>query len=206
MREGKVSSMRFSEKLNEWMELADCTAKELSEACGLSAATLSRFRSGERTPDQEGLNLLLQGLCTIAACKGKQLSPDSLYAQCTDCMDLQRSDPEALRTKINRLLTVLHISSAELAKAISYDPSFLSRIRSGQRAPADPKRFATDAGFMVCNEALQLHGGYGYIREYPLERLMRDARVHQILEGTNEIMRVIIARRMLEGDAPEVIR
>jgi alkylation response protein AidB-like acyl-CoA dehydrogenase len=59
------------------------------------------------------------------------------------------------------------------------------------------KRFATDAGFNVCNEALQLHGGYGYIREYPLERLMRDARVHQILEGTNEIMRVIIARRML---------
>ena len=141
--------MRFSERLNEWMELADCTAKELSEACGLSAATLSRFRSGERTPDQEGLNLLLQGLCSIAACKGKQLSPDSLYAQCTDCMDLQRSDPEALRTKINRLLTVLHISSAELAKAISYDPSFLSRIRSGQRAPADPKRFAADVARFV---------------------------------------------------------
>ncbi|HMZ86148.1 MAG TPA: acyl-CoA dehydrogenase family protein [Giesbergeria sp.] len=68
------------------------------------------------------------------------------------------------------------------------------------------KRFATDAGFNVCNEALQLHGGYGYIREYPLERLMRDARVHQILEGTNEIMRVIIARRMLDGDAPDAIR
>ena len=68
------------------------------------------------------------------------------------------------------------------------------------------KPIATDAGFMVCNEALQLHGGYGYIREYPLERLMRDARVHQILEGTNEIMRVIIARRMLEGDAPDMIR
>ena len=68
------------------------------------------------------------------------------------------------------------------------------------------KRFATDAGFTVCNEALQLHGGYGYIREYPLERLLRDSRVHQILEGTNEIMRVIIARRMLEGDAPDAIR
>ncbi|MDF1484414.1 acyl-CoA dehydrogenase family protein [Ramlibacter sp. H39-3-26] len=68
------------------------------------------------------------------------------------------------------------------------------------------KRFATDAGFTVCNEALQLHGGYGYIREYPLERLVRDTRVHQILEGTNEIMRVIIARRMLEGDAPDAIR
>jgi len=63
------------------------------------------------------------------------------------------------------------------------------------------KRFATDAGFAVINDALQLHGGYGYIREYPLERLLRDARVHQILEGTNEIMRVIIARRLLQ-DAP----
>ena len=68
------------------------------------------------------------------------------------------------------------------------------------------KRFATDAGFNVVNEALQLHGGYGYIREYPLERLLRDARVHQILEGTNEIMRVIIGRRMLDGDAPDAIR
>lgn len=68
------------------------------------------------------------------------------------------------------------------------------------------KRFATDAGFSVCNEALQLHGGYGYLRDYPLERLLRDARVHQILEGTNEIMRVIIARRFLEEDAPERIR
>jgi hypothetical protein len=60
------------------------------------------------------------------------------------------------------------------------------------------KRFATDAGFQVVNEALQLHGGYGYIKEYPVERYMRDLRVHQILEGTNEIMRVIIARRLLE--------
>jgi len=68
------------------------------------------------------------------------------------------------------------------------------------------KRFATDAGFAVINDALQLHGGYGYIREYPLERLLRDARVHQILEGTNEIMRVIIGRRMLDGDAPDAIR
>jgi alkylation response protein AidB-like acyl-CoA dehydrogenase len=59
------------------------------------------------------------------------------------------------------------------------------------------KRFATDAGFNVCNEALQLHGGYGYTREYPVERYLRDLRVHQILEGTNEIMRVVIARRLL---------
>ncbi len=63
------------------------------------------------------------------------------------------------------------------------------------------KRFATDAGFKVCNEALQLHGGYGYLKDYPVERFLRDVRVHQILEGTNEIMRVIIARRLLAGAA-----
>tara|TARA_R110002095_G_scaffold91339_3_gene79713 strand:- start:5432 stop:6583 length:1152 start_codon:yes stop_codon:yes gene_type:complete len=61
------------------------------------------------------------------------------------------------------------------------------------------KRFATDVGFNVCNEALQLHGGYGYLRDFPLERLVRDTRVHQILEGTNEIMRVVIARKLADG-------
>jgi alkylation response protein AidB-like acyl-CoA dehydrogenase len=63
------------------------------------------------------------------------------------------------------------------------------------------KRFATDVGFAVCNQALQLYGGYGYIKEYPMERYFRDVRVHQILEGTNEIMRVIIARRLLADGA-----
>ncbi len=68
------------------------------------------------------------------------------------------------------------------------------------------KRFATDVGFNVCNDALQLHGGYGYIKEYPIERFVRDARVHQILEGTNEVMRVITARRILEPGATDAIR
>jgi len=60
------------------------------------------------------------------------------------------------------------------------------------------KRFATDTGFTVCNDALQLHGGYGYLRDYPIERYLRDVRVHQILEGTNEIMRVIVSRKLLD--------
>ena len=60
------------------------------------------------------------------------------------------------------------------------------------------KRFATDHGFQACLDAQQLHGGYGYLKDYPLERLVRDTRVHQILEGTNEIMRVIIARQILD--------
>ncbi|MBW3696667.1 acyl-CoA dehydrogenase [Vibrio sp. T187] len=63
------------------------------------------------------------------------------------------------------------------------------------------KRFATDVGFRVCDQALQLYGGYGYIKEYPMERYFRDVRVHQILEGTNEIMRLIVARRLLAEGA-----
>lgn len=60
------------------------------------------------------------------------------------------------------------------------------------------KRYATDVCFEIIDEALQIHGGYGYIKEYPVEKLLRDARVHRILEGTNEIMRLIIARRVLQ--------
>jgi len=66
-------------------------------------------------------------------------------------------------------------------------------------ACAMAKRFATDAAFRVANEALQLHGGYGYLQEYGIERVVRDLRVHQILEGTNEIMKLIVGRSMLEG-------
>ena len=66
------------------------------------------------------------------------------------------------------------------------------------KSAAMAKRFATDAGFEIVNQALQLHGGYGYLMDYPIERFLRDVRVHQILEGTNEIMRVIIARQLLQ--------
>jgi len=61
------------------------------------------------------------------------------------------------------------------------------------------KQFATDAGFTVCNEALQMFGGYGYLKDYPLNRYLRDVRVHQILEGTNEIMRLIISRQAMQN-------
>ncbi|MHC3126345.1 acyl-CoA dehydrogenase, partial [Brevundimonas sp. GN22] len=61
------------------------------------------------------------------------------------------------------------------------------------------KRFATDAGFQIADDALQLHGGYGYLKDYPLERIVRDLRVHRILEGTNEIMRVIVSRELAKA-------
>ena len=62
------------------------------------------------------------------------------------------------------------------------------------------KQFATDLGFEVVNEALQIHGGYGYLQGYGIEKLVRDLRVHQILEGTNEIMRVVVSRKLLSGN------
>ena len=65
------------------------------------------------------------------------------------------------------------------------------------RQAAMAKRFATDVAFDVVNQALQIHGGYGYLQDYPIERYLRDVRVHQILEGTNEVMRLIIARSLL---------
>jgi alkylation response protein AidB-like acyl-CoA dehydrogenase len=72
-----------------------------------------------------------------------------------------------------------------------------------EKHPAAPaycamaKRVATDYGFQICNDALQLHGGYGYLQDFPIERYVRDVRVHQILEGTNQVMNVILARQLL---------
>jgi isobutyryl-CoA dehydrogenase len=59
------------------------------------------------------------------------------------------------------------------------------------------KLFATDKCFDICNQALQMHGGYGYLKDYPVQQYMRDCRVHQILEGTNEVMRLLVSRELL---------
>src|SRR5262249_59864305 len=71
------------------------------------------------------------------------------------------------------------------------------REGAATRLAAMDKRLATDTGFDVVNGCLQLHGGYGYLRDYPIERVLRDLRVHQILEGTNEVMRLIVSRDLL---------
>lgn len=81
-----------------------------------------------------------------------------------------------------------------------------SRASDASTWCAMAKRFASDAGFRVCNEALQLFGGYGYLKDFPLERHLRDARVHTILEGTNEIMRLIIAKQLLQPNALDHLR
>ncbi|EJG0040289.1 acyl-CoA dehydrogenase family protein [Vibrio parahaemolyticus] len=101
---------------------------------------------------------------------------------------------QALQFKLADMATEL-VAARQLVR---YAASKLDRGDSDATTYcAMSKRFATDVGFQICDQALQIYGGYGYIKEYPMERYFRDVRVHQILEGTNEIMRLIIARRLL---------
>jgi alkylation response protein AidB-like acyl-CoA dehydrogenase len=159
----------------------------------------------------EGFKIAMKGLdggriniatCSVGAAQGA-LGHAQRYMQERKQFGKTLASFQALQFKLADMATEL-VAARQMVRLAA------SKLDAG--APdastycAMAKRFATDVGFSVINEALQLHGGYGYIREYPLERLLRDARVHQILEGTNEIMRVIIGRRMLDGDAPDVIR
>ena len=159
----------------------------------------------------EGFKIAMKGLdggriniatCSVGAAQGA-LAQAQQYMQDRKQFGKSIASFQALQFKLADMATDL-VAARQMVRLAA------SKLDAGARDAttycAMAKRFATDAGFTVVNEALQLHGGYGYIREYPLERLLRDARVHQILEGTNEIMRVIIARRMLDGDATEAIR
>ncbi|MBV9575675.1 MAG: acyl-CoA dehydrogenase family protein [Gammaproteobacteria bacterium] len=105
------------------------------------------------------------------------------------------ADFEALQFRLADMMTDFEASRLMVHRAASAldekDPHAIMYC-------AMAKRLATDLGFNICNQALQLHGGYGYIREYAVEKYFRDLRVHQILEGTNEIMRLIIARHLLQ--------
>lgn len=144
------------------------------------------------------LNALNGGRVNIAACS---------LGGARNCISLARNymlertqfkqklaEFEALQFRLADMLTDLEASRLMVHRAaVSLDQKDAGAIMHCAMA----KRMATDLCFNICNQALQLHGGYGYIREYPIERFFRDLRVHQILEGTNEIMRLIISRQML---------
>ncbi len=133
------------------------------------------------------------GACSIGGARAcLELASD--YVKTRKQFGRTLADFQGLQFKLADMATELEASRLMIHKAASLldvgDPEATQHC-------AMAKRLATDFGFSIVNEALQLHGGYGYIREYPIERYLRDLRVHQILEGTNEIMRVIIARRLL---------
>ena len=159
----------------------------------------------------DGFKIAMKGLdggriniatCSIGAAQGA-LNAAQRYMHDRRQFGRPLADFQALQFKLADMATEL-VAARQMVRLAA------SKLDAGHADAsvycAMAKRFATDIGFEVCNQALQIHGGYGYIREYPLERLLRDARVHQILEGTNEIMRVIVARRMLQENATETIR
>ena len=171
-----------------------------------------RVPVGNRLGDEgEGFKLAMKGLdggrvniatCSIGAAQATLTLAQS-YMQERKQFGKPLAAFQALQFKLADMLTDLVAARQMVRLAAAYIDSDHPE-KTVYCAMA--KRFATDVGFQVCNDALQLHGGYGYIREYPIERFFRDARVHQILEGTNEIMRLIIGRRILDEGATEIIR
>jgi alkylation response protein AidB-like acyl-CoA dehydrogenase len=150
----------------------------------------------------EGFKIAMRGLdggrLNIAACSlgGAQFCLDRTvgYMKERKQFGSRLADFQALGFRVADYATQIEAARLLLRRAASAldagDPA-------ATRLAAMAKRLATDSGFDVVNGCLQLHGGYGYLRDHPIERVLRDLRVHQILEGTNEVMRLIISRDML---------
>lgn len=134
------------------------------------------------------------GACSLGTAQ-KALDTAKAYMQERKQFGRPIADFQALQFKLADMATEL-----EAARLLLYQAATKvdAKTPDATMHAAMAKRFATDTGFRVANEALQIHGGYGYLEDYPLERHVRDLRVHQILEGTNEIMRVVIARELLK--------
>jgi alkylation response protein AidB-like acyl-CoA dehydrogenase len=171
------------------------TAPVILQDCRVPAEN----RLGE---EGEGFRIAMMGLdggrVNIGACSlgGARAAMEAAIAYTRERKQFGRAIAEfqASQFKLADMATTL-----EAARLLLYRAAAAMDGKDPQATMlcAMAKRFATDTGFAACDEALQLHGGYGYIREYPIERILRDLRVHRILEGTNEIMRVIIGRRLL---------
>lgn len=164
-----------------------------------------RIPEGNRIgAEGQGFRFAMAGLdggrLNIAACAlgGAQDALDRAIAYVRDRKQFGRAiaDFQATQFKLADMETELSAGRALLYQAAE---RLDAKMIDATKFCAMAKRFVTDAAFKVANDALQLHGGYGYLSDYEVERIVRDLRVHQILEGTNEIMRVIISREILKG-------
>jgi len=171
------------------------TAMVVFEDCRVPVAN----RIGE---EGQGFGIAMAGLdggrLNIAACSigGAQFCLDRTveYMRERKQFGTRLADFQALQFRIADHATELEAARLMVRRAAL---AVGNREAGATRLAAMAKRFATDAGFEAVNGCLQLHGGYGYLRDHPIERVLRDVRVHQILEGTNEVMRVIIGRDLL---------
>jgi alkylation response protein AidB-like acyl-CoA dehydrogenase len=164
-----------------------------------------RVPAANRLSDEGmGFKIALSGLdggrVNIAACSlggaAFALSEALRYAQERKQFGQTLSDMQSVRFKLADMTTDLEASRLMVYRAAA---KLDAKAKDATAQAAMAKRFATDACFDIVNDALQIFGGYGYLSDYPIERILRDLRVHQILEGTNEIMRVIAARELLAG-------
>lgn len=171
------------------------TAMVLFERCRVPAANLIGSEG-------QGFKIAMGGLdggrINIGACSlgGAQFCLDRTveYMKERKQFGTRLADMQALQFRIADYATELEAARLLLHRAAV---AVGEKEPAATRLAAQAKRLASDTGFNVVNGCLQLHGGYGYLRDYPIERVLRDLRVHQILEGTNEIMRVIVGRAML---------
>lgn len=153
-------------------------------------------------PEGTGFRLAMEALdggrTSIAACSlgGAQSAFDKAvaYTSTRKAFGQRLNEFQALQFTIADMATDLEVSRTLLWRAAS---ALDAKSPDATRLCAMAKKYVTDCGFEVANRALQLHGGYGYLADYGVEKIVRDLRVHQILEGTNEIMRLIIARSVL---------
>jgi alkylation response protein AidB-like acyl-CoA dehydrogenase len=171
------------------------TAQVLFDDCRVPVAN----RIGR---EGDGFHIAMSGLnggrLNIAACSigGAQFCLDRTvtYMRERKQFGTRLADFQALAFRIADYATDLEAARLMVRRAAS---AVTHREPGGTRLAAMAKRLATDTGFEVVNGCLQLHGGYGYLKDHPIERVLRDVRVHQILEGTNEVMRLIVSRSLL---------
>jgi alkylation response protein AidB-like acyl-CoA dehydrogenase len=177
---------------------AQPTRQVIFENCRVPAANIlgregAGFRIAMSGLDGGRLNI---GACSLGGAQAA-LDKSLAYMGGRKAFGQRLSDFQALQFKLADMATELECARTLLWRAAA---SLDAATPDATRLCAMAKRVATDTGFAVANNALQLHGGYGYLADYGIEKIVRDLRVHQILEGTNEIMRVIIARSLVGRD------
>ncbi len=195
--EGATSGLRFGALEHKMGWNAQPTRAVIFDDCRVPAENLigregDGFKIAMSALDGGRLNI---GACSLG---GGQAALDRalVYMRGRKAFGRTLDEFQALQFRLADMATQLEAARALLWRAAA---ALDARAPGASTLCAMAKRVATDAGFAVANEALQLHGGYGYLSDYGIEKLVRDLRVHQILEGTNEIMRLIVARALLRG-------
>ena len=195
--EGATSGLRFGALEHKMGWNAQPTRAVIFDDCRVPAENLigregDGFKIAMSALDGGRLNI---GACSLG---GGQAALDRalVYMRGRKAFGRTLDEFQALQFRLADMATQLEAARALLWRAAA---ALDARAPDASTLCAMAKRVATDAGFAVANEALQLHGGYGYLSDYGIEKLVRDLRVHQILEGTNEIMRLIVARALLRG-------